>query len=95
MEKTEKLYYPQNAYHDIFGGKVNLPVNAEEALEYVLATLSQQESEAFMLRYKDSTIQNKFEEENEEDLVTMQILRKLRHPRLSKILIGQVQIPRK
>jgi len=45
----EKLYYPKNAYYDIFGMppenvKVKLLPNAEGALENALKTISPQES---------------------------------------------------
>jgi len=52
METTkEKVYYPKNAYFDIFcmppeNVKVKLLPNAEEALENALRTISPQESQS-------------------------------------------------
>ena len=80
---NEEFNYPENAYCDIFGGPNDIPPNAEELLKYVLVTLTEQESEIFMLKYKDNMT---FEEIGE--LVIAKILRKLRHPSRSRILMG-------
>jgi len=81
---NEKLSYPETAYYDIFGGPINVPPDAEELLKYVLGTLSEQESELFMLRYKDNMT---FQEIGEQVIATT--LRRLRHPSRSRVLIGK------
>jgi len=98
MKTTEeKLYYPENAYYDIFGGTIDLPPNAEELLESALGSLLPEESKIFMSKYKDGmTLQEIAEsadnltEENTKQIIST-TLHRLRHPTRSRILLRKIK----
>jgi len=49
----DDLGFVESAYIAVFGELIDLPEDAEKALEHVLGTISQREAEIFTLRYKD------------------------------------------
>ena len=96
MKKTEEnLYYPENAYADIFGEPHyhNLPADAEESLEYVFGMLSERETDILLLRYRDEMTLEEIA--MKKDGITRErarqilakALRKIRHPSRSRILL--------
>jgi len=96
MNKTKiKLVYPENAYCDIFGGTefVNMPLDAEKTLLYVMKTLPQREADLFMLKHKDkmtlTEIGKKYNGISRERVrqIIDKAKRKLRYPIRSKILL--------